>query len=174
MKPKAVCVSGVFDPLPPLITRARARARDKGQSPLENDKIVEPSGLSPDFRLPPVYLPPGLEVKDSGRDQRRCRSCGWTLPRTAAAHHRLCSTCWEEQAQQSDRTLRREVAYLREEVERLRALVPAGTSSPPTMDADRIRRLLMLCHPDKHGGSALATEVTQWLLAEKARLESRR
>jgi len=30
--------------------------------------------------------------------------------------------------------------------------------------ADRLRALIRLCHPDHHGGSRLATEVTQWLL----------
>lgn len=29
---------------------------------------------------------------------------------------------------------------------------------------DDIRRLLQLCHPDKHGGSSLAVEMTQKLL----------
>ena len=32
------------------------------------------------------------------------------------------------------------------------------------LDEDFIRRLLMLCHPDKHGGSSLSTQVTQKLL----------
>lgn len=30
-------------------------------------------------------------------------------------------------------------------------------------DRDRLRQLLQLCHPDKHGGSDLAQRVTQWL-----------
>jgi hypothetical protein len=29
------------------------------------------------------------------------------------------------------------------------------------------RKLLMLCHPDKHNNSPLATEVTQWLLEQR-------
>ena len=33
-----------------------------------------------------------------------------------------------------------------------------------TIDAERVRQLLQLAHPDKHGGSALATSVTAWLL----------
>ncbi len=31
----------------------------------------------------------------------------------------------------------------------------------------RIKHLLMLCHPDKHGNSALANDVTKWLLTMK-------
>lgn len=31
--------------------------------------------------------------------------------------------------------------------------------------SSRQRALLQLCHPDKHAGSALAHQITQWLLA---------
>jgi flagellar biosynthesis/type III secretory pathway protein FliH len=33
------------------------------------------------------------------------------------------------------------------------------------LDEHRARQLLQLCHPDKHGGSRAATEVSQWLNA---------
>lgn len=36
--------------------------------------------------------------------------------------------------------------------------------------AGRIRQLLQYCHPDKHGGSQGATQVTQWLNDLKGRL----
>lgn len=36
-----------------------------------------------------------------------------------------------------------------------------------TLSRARVRQLLQLCHPDKHGGSKTATEITQWLLAIK-------
>lgn len=32
------------------------------------------------------------------------------------------------------------------------------------IDEVRLRELLQLCHPDKHGGSALAQRITAWLL----------
>jgi hypothetical protein len=32
------------------------------------------------------------------------------------------------------------------------------------LDKVRVRQLLQLCHPDKHRGSPLATDVTRWLL----------
>lgn len=41
----------------------------------------------------------------------------------------------------------------------------------PMIPPDLYRKLLMLCHPDKHGNSETATEVTRWLL--KMRIESR-
>jgi hypothetical protein len=42
-------------------------------------------------------------------------------------------------------------------------------SSPSTggLDKDRLRKLIHLCHPDKHNNSTLATEMTQWLLSQR-------
>lgn len=40
---------------------------------------------------------------------------------------------------------------------------PVMMSIPETM----YRKLLMLCHPDKHGNSPLAAEVTRWLIDER-------
>jgi hypothetical protein len=36
---------------------------------------------------------------------------------------------------------------------------------PAQLDGEDIKRLLMLCHPDKHGGKKMAEEMTQKLLA---------
>lgn len=33
---------------------------------------------------------------------------------------------------------------------------------------EMFRKLLMLCHPDRHGNSETATEVTRWLLEHRA------
>lgn len=35
---------------------------------------------------------------------------------------------------------------------------------------DNLRGLLSLCHPDRHGNSALSTNITRWLLAVRERL----
>lgn len=37
------------------------------------------------------------------------------------------------------------------------------------LDDEDIKRLLMLCHPDKHGGKKMAEEMTQKLLALRQR-----
>lgn len=50
-----------------------------------------------------------------------------------------------------------------------------GTQTPPRkhdITLDRVRKLLMLCHPDKHGNSELSTEITRWLIDVKKQLES--
>ena len=37
--------------------------------------------------------------------------------------------------------------------------------------AENLPRLIQLCHPDKHGASALATSMTQWLLNVRERIQ---
>lgn len=39
------------------------------------------------------------------------------------------------------------------------------------LDQARIRQLLMLCHPDRHGNSETSSEVTRWLIDLKQQLE---
>ncbi len=39
----------------------------------------------------------------------------------------------------------------------------------PQLDDADLDRLIRLCHPDKHGGSQAATEITQKLLAMRAK-----
>lgn len=42
------------------------------------------------------------------------------------------------------------------------------------IEPEMYKKLLMLCHPDKHGNSKTSTEVTQWLLEERKRSEASR
>lgn len=43
----------------------------------------------------------------------------------------------------------------------------AGDTAPEShgIPEDKLRRLILLCHPDKHGNSETATEITTWLLS---------
>ena len=67
----------------------------------------------------------------------------------------------------------REMRYLRDEIKRkddeLKRL--SQKEQPKTqninMGLDTITKLISLCHPDKHGGSTTANEVTVWLLEER-------
>jgi hypothetical protein len=38
---------------------------------------------------------------------------------------------------------------------------------------ENLRELIVLAHPDKHGGSALSTRMTQWLLSVRQRVAER-
>jgi hypothetical protein len=101
---------------------------------------------------------------------------------------RTCIPCWREKKNRADDTdhqlaeLRRQNDVLRvrvfrleteldcanDEINRLRKMGPAKTESLP---ADMLRRLLQLCHPDRHGGSEAAHKATTWLL-ERRRLSA--
>lgn len=39
----------------------------------------------------------------------------------------------------------------------------------PELHPELLKAMLKLCHPDKHGSSELATQVTQWLNEQRAR-----
>ena len=55
----------------------------------------------------------------------------------------------------------RDVAWLQLKDARREALARAPI--PP----ERLRALIGLAHPDRHNGSKVATEITQWLLAQR-------
>lgn len=42
---------------------------------------------------------------------------------------------------------------------------PSGSGAGAGIPADMLRRLIQLCHPDKHGGSAASTKATEYLLS---------
>lgn len=52
------------------------------------------------------------------------------------------------------------------ELTKLMGPIAADTGDIPQA---RIKQLLRLCHPDRHGNSTTATEVTQWLLSIRRR-----
>lgn len=88
----------------------------------------------------------------------RCETCGAGFPRAAGeTWKRLCLPCW-----------RRNKA--RTESARYETRNAAPESVGAVLDAGRIRQLLQLTHPDRHGGSELAHEVTTWLLQQRAQL----
>ena len=99
---------------------------------------------------------------------RLCRGCGQAfIPKRAFYHS--CFGCWREaqltQSMPADFDARRENERLRLENERLRVM---AEQPKVALDAMTIRQILQLCHPDRNGGSALATTVTQKLLKMRA------
>jgi len=52
--------------------------------------------------------------------------------------------------------------------DRCASLSAAGSGILP---ADMLQRLILLCHPDKHGGSEAATKATVWLLGLRDRVK---
>jgi hypothetical protein len=96
-----------------------------------------------------------------------CESCSTRMPADAPSYMRLCRPCYAASKRRETADLHDEIVRLRGEVARLRLQAPAVAAAAlePTM----LRRLLQLCHPDKHGGSTMAGEVTAWLLALRER-----
>ncbi len=45
--------------------------------------------------------------------------------------------------------------------------------TPPPIPPEMLRRLVRLCHPDRHDGSEAANVATAWLLAQRDRAELR-
>lgn len=81
-----------------------------------------------------------------------CIDCGARFSRSAGEDWRVrCEPCWR-----AGRKTHRP------------SLPPATHATASPIDPARLRQLLQLCHPDRHGGSALACDITQWLLSMRA------
>ena len=106
---------------------------------------------SPGEPVGPAAHPAGALVSAA-----TCHDCGERFQRDADEDwKRLCLRCWI--ATQPPRRPR------------------SAPKADPIRDElhEHLRPLLMLCHPDKHAGSAIATNITQWLLSVRERIEVR-
>lgn len=61
--------------------------------------------------------------------------------------------------------LQEELSAIRFTTSRLRDATPA--SAEALIDPEMLARLVRLCHPDKHSGSAASNEATAWLLGQR-------
>ena len=94
-----------------------------------------------------------------------CETCGSMLDRNPdETWKKLCLSCWKETARAKERAK----APPPPQFKVVHFPVPAR------IPHDMLRRMLQLCHPDKHGGSEMAVVVTQWLLKHKDEKEARR
>lgn len=89
----------------------------------------------------------------------RCCASIFNLP----SYARLCKPCYAATKKAELQALQDEVLELRAEVLHLRG--QTAVVAPAVVEPTMLRRLLQLCHPDKHGGSTMAGEVTAWLLS---------
>lgn len=71
----------------------------------------------------------------------------------------LCATHYREQKRAEEAAAAREIDRLRHE----NAMLHMQGGNPLT--PARLRQLIQLCHPDKHGNSDQSNDVTQWLLS---------
>src|SRR5262245_27543156 len=114
-------------------------------------------GNAEGLRNPP-YRVPGRRLVI-----RACIDCGRQF-RADMEWKIRCLACWRE-ARDRGQSRAAEIRALREQVELLRSELAQGNRSSASyrLDRQRVRQLLQLCHPDRHGGSPLSTEVSKWL-----------
>ena len=119
-------------------------------------------------------------------EYRTCRQCGNTFF-ADQPWKRVCFDCWKESKKQSGQWrggtegfvytdaawAKMEVARLRQENQALDRQVAAlqealySKANYSAIPPDMLRRIIQLCHPDKHNNSPAATEATQWLLKQR-------
>lgn len=118
--------------------------------------------------------------KSDTLEHATCEACGDTFTRALGeGWKRLCLSCWKvspaakKAARDKLAQLTAELAETRAERDRLRLRVLAleldgQQAKPEGIPPEMLRRLVRLCHPDRHGGSEAANEATAWLLAQRA------
>jgi hypothetical protein len=83
--------------------------------------------------------------------EAHCKNCGDIfLKEFDETWKRLCWDCWRENKGYRSKPPR-----------------PSPKPSSAPIDDEMIRRLIYLCHPDKHQNSQAANIATQWLLTLK-------
>lgn len=84
------------------------------------------------------------------RETYRCLDCGAPALRPQGETWRVrCVPCWRES-------------------KGLHSAPVQGQAAAPAIEPTMVRRLLQLCHPDKHAGSEAAVVATQFLLSLRA------
>lgn len=90
-----------------------------------------------------------------------CCTCGVTFHRAPdETWKRRCLPCWRASKGRTEPE-----ADIDALLDAQYKLGYAAGLAAATLDKAKMRELLQLVHPDRHGGSALATRVTTWLLA---------
>jgi len=84
------------------------------------------------------------------RETARCLDCGAPFLREPDAGWKVrCLDCWRL-------------------TRRLHSVPVPAQAAAPAIEPTMVRRLLQLCHPDKHAGSEAAVVATQYLLSLRA------
>ena len=108
---------------------------------------------------------------------KQCEKCQtWFVAKVSYA--KLCYPCWKrrqdaeataEELERENESLRRSNATLRRLLDETHRLTnPAPATALP---AELLGEMIYLCHPDRHGNSAVANRVTSFLLAERKRMK---
>ena len=86
--------------------------------------------------------------------EHECEECGVDF-RSPREWSTLCKKCWKES---QGFTSQKRQSYTQTQ---------SGPSSAPFIPSEMLRRLIQLCHPDKHSGSEASLKATQWLIEQR-------
>lgn len=98
--------------------------------------------------------------------RKPCEQCGRMFGYCAGDDwKRLCLTCWKSSKREAEGRVDPVAYRLGFDRGYEAGRLAARSEAPPrsTLDPEMGKRLRMLCHPDRHGNSQMATIVTQWL-----------
>lgn len=74
----------------------------------------------------------------------------------------------QEKAEAETLQLRLRLKHCERALREARAKSPASTPAPTgSLDPATIRKLIGLCHPDRHNNSETSNEITRWLLSQR-------
>jgi len=68
---------------------------------------------------------------------------------------------------QAYKDARKAYTSARKELKAFKAKPPPVMKSNDGLTQARVKALIRLCHPDRHGNSEMATEITKWLLRKR-------
>ena len=109
-----------------------------------------------------------FERPDNEAWRVRCTPCFKVFKRAESA---AADSYWPDRAAAAESM----AATLKKRVATLEGVIGDLMNKPKSGGLDRelaeqLPRLLLVCHPDKHGNSQAATKATQWLLEVRGRL----
>lgn len=95
---------------------------------------------------------------------KRCETCGSHFTyKEGEEWKKTCLPCWKKSKRKEDNIVSELTAQLIEARRQLYEAKRAAVQIEPEM----VRRLLQLCHPDKHGNSEASQKATHWLMGRK-------
>ena len=101
---------------------------------------------------------------------RSCNRCGAPLAPDAPRYYRLCLGCFKEQQKEEEDAIKRERDHWKQryyDAARAQSSAPAGIRQALVQAGfteGAIKKMIILCHPDRHGNSQTANQITAMLL----------
>ena len=101
--------------------------------------------------------------------EMKCRTCdNLYIRNNLDTYKTTCFPCWKKSKGFKLTDVDQTIIHLNEKIKNASKTTNKTTHKPNIkMTKNVSRKLLMLCHPDKHQNSVLAQEITQWILKNR-------